>query len=96
MAEETQKYSAIPTLAEERMQVLRRQLLLYLYEKGAPPDHAMASASIEKDLEFTRDELRAVHMAILNEGLVAERARFGFIGLSQRGRIEAQALKDGD
>jgi hypothetical protein len=54
----------------------------------------MPAASIEADLKFTRDEIRAVHMAILTEGLVAERARSGFIGLSQRGRIEAQALKD--
>jgi hypothetical protein len=93
---EQQKYSAIPTIPEERMQTLRKQLLLYLFEKGTAPDHAMPSASIEKELEFTRDELRAVHMLILTEGLVAERARFGFIGLSQRGRIEALALKEGD
>ncbi len=92
----SQKFSAIPTIPADRMQVLRSQLLIYLYEKGTPPDHAMSAASIEKDLEFTRDEIRAVHMAILTEGLVAERARSGFIGLSQRGRIEAQSLKDGD
>jgi hypothetical protein len=92
----SQKFSAIPTIPEDRMQMLRKQLLLYLYEKGTPPDHAMSAASIEKELEFTRDEIRAVHMAILTEGLVAERARSGFIGLSQRGRIEAQSLKDGD
>ncbi len=91
-----QKYSAIPTIPEDRMQVLRKQLLLYLFEKGTPPDHAMASASIEQELGFSRDELRAVHMLILTEGLVAERARFGFIGLSQRGRIEAQAVKNGE
>ena len=92
----SQKFSAIPTLVPERLELLRKQLLLYLYEKGTPPDHAMQAAAIERDLQFTRDEIRAVHMAILNEGLVAERARSGFIGLSQRGRIEAQSLKDGD
>jgi hypothetical protein len=96
MATEEQKYSAIPVVASDRLETLRKQLLLYLYEKGTPPDHAMSAAAIETDLQFTRDEIRAVHMAILTEGLVAERARSGFIGLSQRGRIEAQALKDGD
>jgi hypothetical protein len=96
MAIEEQKFSAIPTIGAERLQELRQQLLLYLYEKGTPPDHAMRATSIETDLNITRDEMRAVHMSILTEGLVAERARSGFIGLSQRGRIEAQALKDGD
>jgi len=96
MAIEEQKFSAIPTVAADRLQELRQLLLLYLYERGAPPDYAMRAAAIETDLNITRDEMRAVHMAILTEGLVAERARSGFIGLSQRGRIEAQALKDGD
>ncbi len=96
MATEEQKYSAIPVVAADRLQDLRKQLLLYLYERGTAPDHAMPAAAIEADLKFTRDEIRAVHMAILTEGLVAERARSGFIGLSQRGRIEAQSLKDGD
>ncbi len=96
MAIEEQKYSAIPTLTADRLEVLRKQLLIYLYEKGTAPDYAMRAAAIETDLGFSRDEIRAVHFAILNEGLVAERARSGFIGLSQRGRIEAQALKDGD
>jgi len=91
-----QKYSSIPTVSPDRLEVLRKELLLYLFERGAPPDHAMPAASIEADLKFTRDEIRAVHMAILTEGLVAERARSGFIGLSQRGRIEAKSLQEGD
>jgi hypothetical protein len=92
----TQKFSAIPTLPEERIAIIRKQLLFYLIERGAPPDYSMRAADIEKDLELTRDELRAVHIAILNEGLVAERARTGFIGLSEKGQITVQAIKDGD
>jgi len=92
----TQKYSAIPKIDEDRLAAVRRAILLYLIEKGSPPDYAQPAAAIERDLSLTRDELRAAHMAILHEGLVAERARSGHIGLSTRGQIEANAIKDGD
>jgi hypothetical protein len=36
--------------------------------------------------------MRAVHMAILTQGFVAERARMGHIGLSGPGQIAAKAL----
>jgi len=92
----TQKFSAIPTIDEDRLAIVRRAILLFLIEKGSPPDYAQPAATLERELSLTRDELRAAHMAILHEGLVAERARSGHIGLSGRGQIIANAIKNGE
>jgi hypothetical protein len=88
--------SAIPQLAPERLETLRAQLLQYLYKTGAPPDHSVPAAKIEAELGLTRDEIRAVHNYILLQGLVAERARMGHIGLSTPGQIAAKNLIEPD
>lgn len=84
--------SAIPQLPPERLEELRGALLGYLYKTGSPPDYSVPAAKIEADLGFSRDEMRAVHNYILNQGLVAERARMGHIGLSTPGQIAAKNL----
>ncbi len=94
MADPPPKYSAIPQLPPERIAELRVQVLRFIYETGSPPDHSVPAAKIETELGLSRDEMRAVHMAILTEGLVAERARMGHIGLSGPGQIKAKALFD--
>ncbi|WP_036257249.1 hypothetical protein [Methylocapsa aurea] len=88
--------SAIPQLPPERLEELRAQLLQYLYATGAPPDHSVPAARIEAELGLTRDEMRAVHNHILLQGLVAERARMGHIGLSTPGKIAAKQLIEPD
>jgi len=91
-----QKGSAIPQLPAERLEELRVLLLDYLYKTGSPPDYAVQAARIESELGLTRDEIRAGHNHILELGYVAERARTGFIGLSELGQIRAKGLKDLD
>ncbi len=85
-------FSAIPEIAPDRMAILRAELLKFLIGAGAPPDYAIRSPQIEQELGLSRDEMRAVHMKILTEGLIAERARMGHIGLSQRGQVIARGL----
>lgn len=85
-------FSAIPDIAPERMAALREQLLKFLLGSGAPPDFSIQAAKIEQELGMSRDEMRAVHMKILTEGLVAERSRMGHIGLSERGQLIARQL----
>lgn len=87
-------FSAIPDIPSERMASLREQMLKFLIGMGAPPDYALQAARIEQALGMSRDEMRAVHMKILTEGLVAERARMGHIGLSERGQFVARQLVD--
>ena len=87
-------FSAIPEISQDRMAVLRELLLKFLIATGAPPDYAVQAARIEQELGMSRDEMRAVHMKILTEGLVAERARMGHIGLSERGQFVARELVD--
>ncbi len=87
-------FSAIPDITPERMASLRERLLKFLIGTGAPPDYAVQAAKIEQELGMSRDEMRAVHMKILTEGLVAERARMGHIGLSERGQFVARQLVD--
>jgi hypothetical protein len=95
MAEEGKAvFSAIPVIGEERMAVLRDHILKFLIGTGAPPDYAVQAARIEQELGMSRDEMRAVHMKILTEGLVAERARMGHIGLSERGQFVARQLSE--
>ncbi|WP_026605957.1 hypothetical protein [Methylocapsa acidiphila] len=96
MAEGKIVASAIPQLSPERLEALRAELLQYLFKTGAPPDHSVPAAKIEAELGLTRDEIRAVHNYILTQGLVAERARMGHIGLSTPGLIAAKALIDPD
>lgn len=84
--------SAIPVLPPERLETLRAQILQYLYTTGAPPDYSVAASRIETELGMTRDEIRAVHNHILLQGLVAERARMGHIGLSGPGQLAAKML----
>jgi hypothetical protein len=91
-----QKGSLIPQLPAERMEELRVLLLDYLYKTGSPPDYAVRAAQIETDLGLTRDEMRAGHNHILELGYVAERARTGFIGLSELGQFRAKGLKEPD
>lgn len=88
--------SAIPQLPPERLAELRAQLLNYLYTAGSPPDYAVHAARIETELGLTRDEIRAVHHHILVQGLVAERARMGHIGLSVAGQIAAKFINEPD
>jgi hypothetical protein len=88
--------SAIPQLPPERLETLRAELLQYLYKTGAPPDYSVPAAKIETELGLTRDEMRAVHNHILVQGLVAERARMGHIGLSTPGQIAAKGLIEPD
>lgn len=85
-------FSAIPELAPDRMAILRAQLLKFLIGSGVPPDYSLQALQIEQELGLSRDEMRAVHMKILTEGLIAERARMGHIGLSERGQIIARGL----
>lgn len=85
-------FSAIPEIAPDRMAVLRAELLKYLIGSGAPPDYSLQSLQIERGLGLSRAEMRAVHMKILTEGLIAERARMGHIGLSERGQLIARGL----
>jgi hypothetical protein len=93
MAEEGKMvFSAIPDISPDRMASLREQLLKFLLGNGGPPDYTIQAAKIEQELGMSRDEMRAVHMKILTEGLVAERARMGHIGLSERGQFVARAL----
>jgi hypothetical protein len=93
MAEEGKAvFSAIPVIDPERMASLREQMLKFLVTTGAPPDYAVQAMKIEQALGMSRDEMRAVHMKILTEGLVAERARMGHIGLSERGQFVAGQL----
>lgn len=87
-------FSAIPDIPPERMASLREHLLTFLIGTGTPPDYAVQAAKIEQELGMSRDEMRAVHMKILTEGLVAERARMGHIGLSERGQFVARQLVD--
>ena len=87
-------FSAIPTIDSDRMASLREQLLKFLIGTGTPPDYTVQAAKIEQELGMSRDEMRAVHMKILTEGLVAERARMGHIGLSERGQFVARQLTD--
>ncbi len=87
-------FSAIPDIASERMALLREQLLKFLIGNGAPPDYSVQAAKIEQELSMSREEMRAVHMKILTEGLVAERARMGHIGLSERGQFVARQIVD--
>ena len=87
-------FSAIPEISPERMALLREHMLKFLIGTGAPPDYAVQAAKIEQELGMSRDEMRAVHMKILTEGLVAERARMGHIGLSERGQFVARQLVD--
>ncbi len=91
-----QKGSLIPQLPAERLEELRVLLLDYLYKTGSPPDFTVQAARIEAELGLTRDEIRAGHNHILELGFVAERARTGFIGLSELGQIMAKRLKDPD
>ncbi|WOJ89767.1 hypothetical protein RZS28_00165 [Methylocapsa polymorpha] len=88
--------SAIPQLPPERLETLRAELLQYLYKTGAAPDYSVPAARIEAELGLTRDEIRAVHNYILMQGLVAERARLGHIGLSTPGQIAAKGLIEPD
>lgn len=88
--------SAIPQLPPERLEALRAQILHYLYTTGSPPDYSVQAARIETELGLTRDEIRAVHHHILVQGLVAERARMGHIGLSVAGQIAAKFLHEND
>jgi hypothetical protein len=88
--------SAIPELSPERMAELQEKVLLFIFQTGSPPDHAVPAAKIENELGLTRDEMRAVHHHILVKGYVAERARSGHIGLSVPGQIAARALLEGD
>ncbi len=88
--------SAIPQLAPERLETLRAQMLQYIYTTGAPPDYSVPAAKIETELGLTRDEIRAAHNHILVEGLVAERARMGHIGLSEKGQFTAKMLAEPD
>lgn len=85
-------FSAIPEIPQDRMAALREKLLKFLIRTGAPPDYSVQAARIEQELGMSRDEMRAVHMKILTEGLVAERARMGHIGLSERGQLVAGQL----
>lgn len=87
-------FSAIPDIAPDRMAALREQLLKFLIGSGAPPDYSIQALKIEQELGMSREEMRAVHMKILTEGLVAERARMGHIGLSERGQFIARKLVD--
>jgi hypothetical protein len=87
-------FSAIPEIAPERMAILRAELLKFLIGSGAPPDYSIQSLQIEQELGLSRDEMRAVHMKILTEGLIAERARMGHIGLSERGLLIARRLTE--
>ncbi len=87
-------FSAIPEIPQDRMAALRERLLKLLIGTGAPPDYAVQAARIEQELGMSREEMRAVHMKILTEGLVAERARMGHIGLSERGQLVARQLAD--
>jgi len=89
-------FSAIPEIAPERMAILRAELLKYLLGSGAPPDYSLQSLQIERGLGLSRDEMRAVHMKILTEGLIAERARMGHIGLSERGQLIARCLAEAE
>jgi hypothetical protein len=92
----TPAVSAIPELAPERLKALRAQMLNFLYTAGSPPDYAVQAARIESELGLSRDEIRAVHHHILTQGLVAERARMGHIGLSVAGQIAAKFLRESD
>ena len=84
------------TLPPEKLAILRPLVLKYVYSNGTGPDLSVPVAKMEQDLGLEREEMRAVHMAILVEGLVAERARSGHIGLSQKGKFEAQDLLNED
>ena len=85
-------FATIPEMPQERLAELRARVLKLLIRLGAPPDYAVQAAEIERELGVSRDEVRAVHMKILTEGLIAGRPRMGFIGLSERGQMVARRL----
>jgi DNA-binding GntR family transcriptional regulator len=85
-------FATIPEMPQERLSELRARVLELMIRNGAPPDYAMPAAEIERELGVSRGELRAVHMKILTEGLIAGRPRMGVIGLSPRGQSVARRL----
>lgn len=85
-------FATIPEMPPERLADLRARVLKFLIRHGAPPDYAVQAVEIERELGVSREEVRAVHMKILTEGLIAGRPRMGFIGLSERGQLAARRL----
>lgn len=85
-------FNAIPELPKDRLADLRARVLTLLISLGAPPNYAVQAEQIEQELGMSRDEMRAVHMKILTEGLIAGRPHAGRIGLSERGQMVARGL----
>ncbi len=85
-------FNAIPDIPKDRLADLRVRMLTLLISLGRPPNYAVQAEQIEQRLGVSRDEVRAVHMKILTEGLIAGRPHDGQIGLSERGQLVARRL----
>ncbi|HEY1736506.1 MAG TPA: hypothetical protein VGG12_07670 [Methylovirgula sp.] len=85
-------FNTIPELPKDRLADLRARVLTLLISLGSPPNYSVEARQIERELGLSRDEVRAVHMKILTEGLIAGRASDGQIGLSERGQTVARDL----